>query len=67
MTLLLPPLQVKERRESEPEKLNHLVKKLLIIIGRVARLLEIMVRREGGGGGGGGESCLSLCVLSLCV
>jgi len=34
--------QVKERTGSRPEILEHLVRKLLMIVNRVARLLEIM-------------------------
>lgn len=34
--------EVKERTKSEPIQLQRLVKKLLIIVGRTARLLEIM-------------------------
>jgi len=33
---------VTDRTKDEPEQLKQLVKKLLIVIGRVARLLEIM-------------------------
>ena len=44
--------EVKERTKSEPVQLQKLVKKLLFIVGRTARLLEIMVcyftGREGG-------------------
>jgi hypothetical protein len=39
-------VQVKERTKSEPIQLQRLVKKLLMIVGRTARLLEIMVRRS---------------------
>ena len=39
--------QVKDRTGSEPVQLQLLVKKLLIIVGRMARLLEIMVRMGG--------------------
>ena len=35
--------QVKERTKTDPTQLEHLVKKLLIVINRMARLLEIMV------------------------
>ena len=45
-----PCSQIADRTRSVPEQLKHLVKKLLIIIGRVARLLEIKVSsatREG--------------------
>ena len=38
---LLTFVQVTERTKMEPTELKQLVKKLLIIIGRVARLLEI--------------------------
>ena len=33
---------MKQRTSSRPERLEHLVRKLLIIVGRIARLLEIM-------------------------
>ena len=39
--LLLTLVQVTDRTKMEPTELKQLVKKLLIIIGRVARLLEI--------------------------
>ena len=42
--LYLTLLQVKERTKNDPTQLEHLVKKLLIVINRMARLLEIMVR-----------------------
>ena len=35
--------EMKERTKSEPEQLQRLVKKLLIIVGRTARLMEIQV------------------------
>ena len=42
--LSLTLVQVKERTKNDPTQLEHLVKKLLIVINRMARLLEIMVR-----------------------
>lgn len=39
-------MQVKERTGSDPVQLQILVKKLLIIVGRMARLLEIMVSED---------------------
>ena len=41
MPLSLTLVQVTDRTKMEPTQLKQLVKKLLIIIGRVARLLEI--------------------------